>query len=148
SSSQFGVTVVPLRDEVLGNVARVLWVLFGAVLLVLVVAGANVLNLFLVRADTRQRESAIRLALGAGRAHLLRQFLTESIVLTTTSGVVALLVARVAVQQVVSAAPEGLPRIREIALLPSTYAFTMGVAVIAGIVFGMFPLTRLGNSLG
>jgi predicted permease len=145
--SQFGVEVTSLKSDVLEGLDRVLWTLLGSVLLVLVVACANVANLFLVRADSRQREAAIRIALGAGRARLLRQLLVESLLVTLVAGAAGVGIAMAAVRIVVARAPEGLPRLGEIALLPTTYVVAFALSAAAGVVFALIQSGRSAGAL-
>jgi len=147
SHFRFGVDVAPLQRETLGGIGRVLWTLFGSVALVLLIACANVANLFLVRADTRQREAAIRIALGAGRGRLAWQYLTESLLLTLAAGVAGLAVAAALTHLVKLRAPYGLPRVNDLSVLPSTYAFALAISAVAGVVFALMQLSRSDTSL-
>ncbi|HVT39630.1 MAG TPA: ABC transporter permease, partial [Gemmatimonadaceae bacterium] len=147
SHFRFGVDVAPLQRETLGGIGRVLWTLFGSVALVLLIACANVANLFLVRADTRQREAAIRIALGAGRGRLAWQYLTESLLLTIAAGVAGLAVAAALTHMVKLRAPSGLPRVGDLAVLPSTYAFALALSAVAGVVFALMQLGRSNAAL-
>ena len=144
-SVQFAVRVVPLRNEIVGNVQRVLWVLLGSVGLILLIACANVANLFLVRAEGRQREVAVRSALGASRQDILRLFLGESLALALTGGALGLALAAVGVHALVALRPEGLPRLEEIAVNGTAVAFTVAVALLAGLLVGLFAALRHGR---
>ncbi|HEU4632318.1 MAG TPA: ABC transporter permease [Gemmatimonadaceae bacterium] len=145
----FRVAVTPLAEAVLGpTVARSLWILFGAVGLVLLVACANVANLFLVRLEARRREGAIRTALGATRARLARHHLTESLVLTLGAGVAGLALARWGLPALLAVAPRSLPRITGVSLHWTAVLFDLGLAVVAGVVFGLVPLLRRDEALG
>jgi predicted permease len=139
--------VVRLRDAVVGGIARVLWILLASVGLVLLIACANVANLFLVRAEARRREIAIRSALGAERSHLAWHFLTESLLVSALGGALAIVIAYGALQTLVAVAPLGIPRLSGVALEWRSVAFTALVALGAGIVFGLFPLGRQALSL-
>ena len=130
----------PLRDEVIGNVRTALWVLQGAVGLVLLIACANVANLLLARAESRHKEFAIRTALGAGRGRILRQFLAEGLVLATVSAAVGLLLAYWGLRALLAANPESIPRAAEIGLDPTVVAVTAGLALLTGLIFGLAPL--------
>ncbi len=141
------VDVVPLRDEVVGSAGRVLWILLAAVGLVLVIACANVANLFLVRADTRRRESAIRVALGAGYMHLARQSLVESLLITGLAGLAGVLFAFLTIHILVAIAPPEIPRLSEIQLRPISVAFAVIIALGAGITFGLLQLVGISSFL-
>jgi len=120
----------------------VLWILFGAVWLVLAITCANVANLFLVRLDARNREVAIRTVIGANRLHLARQFLAESLVLTTTAGVAGLLIAAAAISLVRRAAPVGVSRVADLSLGWRTAAFAFSLSLVIGVLFGVLPVLR------
>jgi putative ABC transport system permease protein len=142
----FSTEVRPLRDVVVGEMAtRALWILFGSVCLVLLIAGANVANLFLVRLDARRRDIAMRTALGADRAHLAWHYLTESLLLTLTAGVLAVLVAKAMLGVLLALAPSELPRLAEVRLGGTAIVFALGAALLTGLVFGVLPL--LGKRL-
>ncbi|HEX6363483.1 MAG TPA: ABC transporter permease [Albitalea sp.] len=139
----FTAEVVPLRDEVVGEASTTLWIVFGGVGIVLLIACANVANLFLVRAEGRAREVAVRSALGASRAHLTRQFMTESVLLALLAGALGLFLAWAGVRTLLTLAPAALPRLSEVALRGSTLGFTFAIALVAGLLFGLFPLSHL-----
>lgn len=145
NDSTHRIQLVPLRDEVIGNVARSLWILQGAVILVLLIACANVANLLLVRAEGRHKEFAIRTALGAGRATILRQFMAEGLVLTVVGGALGLLLARWGLVALLAANPESIPRSAEISVDPRVLMFTTVVALLTATVFGLAPLLHLGQ---
>ncbi len=134
--------VRPLSADVIGDVGRVLWVLLGTVGLVLLIACANVANLFLVRAEARQQELAVRSALGASRARIARELLFESLALSLVSGVIAVFLAYGGVRLLVAMAPSGLPRLDEIAINGYVLLFTLGISLLAGVLFGVIPLLR------
>ena len=145
-SSGFATEIQPLHERVIGNYDRILWILLGAVSLVLLIACANVANLFLVRTETRRRELAVRTALGGDRAHLAWHYLTESVVLALVAGGIGLLLAYGLVRALLALAPSGIPRLDEIGLGWGSVAFAVALSLLAGITFGLFPLVRLGRS--
>ncbi len=136
--------LAPLRTEILGDVRRPLLLMFGAVSLVLLIACANVANLLLARGQARAREIAVRKALGASHARLVRQVLTESLVLAAVSAVAGVLLARSIVALVVRSAPD-IPRVADVGLDPAVLAFTGGVAVLTALVFGSLPAMQLAH---
>jgi predicted permease len=133
----------PLKDDLVGGVKRALWVLQGAVAFVLLIACANLANLMLARAESRQREFAIRSALGAGRWRLLRQFLTEGLVLAIIGGALGAVIAIAGLEALLAANPESLPRSGEITIDPVVLLFTLGVSLLTGVIFGLAPLLHL-----
>jgi putative ABC transport system permease protein len=145
----FSTEVVPLRQSVVGDmVTRALWTLFGSVALVLLIAAANVANLFLVRIDARRRDVAISTALGAGRSHLAVQYLTESLLLTLSAGVLAILLAQGLLRLLLAIAPSELPRLGEVQLGGASVVFALAVTVTAGLVFGLLPLVSARPDMG
>jgi predicted permease len=139
-----GIFVNPLKDDVIGDVAPTLLMLLGAVGFVLLIACANVANLLLARSTGRAREFAIRAALGATRGRVVRQLLTESILLAAAGGALGLLFAGWGTHAALAAIPQTLPRADEIGLDTHVLAFTMAIPVLVGIVFGLVP--ALGTS--
>ncbi|HEX6132792.1 MAG TPA: ABC transporter permease [Longimicrobiales bacterium] len=140
--SGFRASVTPVREQILGSIDRVLWMLFGAVGLVLLIACANVGNLLLVRAETRRRELALRTALGAERAHLAVHYLAESLILALGASVIGAALAYAGVKLLVALAPVTVPRLDEVALGWRSLGFTAGVALLTGVVFGLVPVLR------
>jgi len=139
---QHRAVVRPLRDQVLGNVAGSLWVLLGAVGIVLLIAWANVANLFLVRAEGRQRDLAIRRALGAERGQLIRLQLSETIIVAGLAGVVAVLLTGLTFPAFLRAAPPGIPRLDQVALDLPTILFALLAAVLSALASGAVPALR------
>jgi predicted permease len=138
----FTIDVVPLLDQVVGNVRRAVLVLLGSVTLVLLIACANVANLLLTRASARQKEVAIRTALGAGWQRLVRQLLTESVLLGVLGGAAGLLIAKAALFVVHTVNPGNIPRLEVITIDGPVLGFTFGVAILTGIIFGLAPAYR------
>jgi predicted permease len=144
SDYHFAVKVTQLRDAVVGAVAKLLWMLLGAVGIVLVIACINVANLFLVRMEARRREAAIRTALGASRTHLAWHYLTESALLSVAAGALGLAFAYGAIHILLTLAPSGVPRLTELSLDWNSVVFTAVIAIGAGVLFGSIPLARAG----
>ena len=139
---RLGPDVHPLLDDVVGNVTTVLWVVMGTVGIVLLIACANVANLFLVRAEGRQREMAIRTAIGASGRHIARQFFLESLTLGILGGVAGLGITYVGLGALISTGPQQIPRLAHITIDPTVVLFTTVVAVLSGLFFGVFPVLR------
>jgi len=137
--------VRPLSVDVIGDVGRVLWVLLGTVGLVLLIACANVANLFLVRAEGRQQELAIHSALGASRRRIAWELLSESLTLSAAGGAMGLLLAYAGIRSLVAIAPDGLPRLDEITIDRAVLAFTIGVSFVAGLLFGLIPVMKFAT---
>ena len=135
--------VEPLRDLIIGDARRSLLVMLGAVGLVLLIACANVANLLLVRASGRKRELAIRSALGASRARIIRQLLAESVLLAVAGAALGLVLGFAGVRALLAVSPAGLPRLGEngaaVAIDWHVLAFTLAVALLTGVLFGLFP---------
>jgi predicted permease len=138
----FTIDVVPLVESVVGDVRRPMLVLLGSVTLVLLIACANIANLLLTRATGRQKEVAVRIALGAGWQRLVRQLLTESLLLGLLGGAAGLLIAKAALYVVRTINPGNIPRLDAIALDGTVLAFTFGVSILTGVLFGLTPALR------
>jgi predicted permease len=138
-----GITMVPLKTDVVGEVRGILLVLLGAVGFVLLIACANVANLLLARSTGRTREFAIRSALGASPARVIRQLLTESVMLGIAGGALGLLLAKLAMRTLLTGLADVLPRADEIALDSHVLLFTAGLSILTGIVFGLAPAMKM-----
>ncbi len=138
-----GISLIPLKTDVVGDVKGILLVLLGAVSFVLLIACANVANLLLPRSTGRSREFAIRAALGASPARVIRQLLTESVLLGIAGGCIGLVLARLGMRVLVAALANSLPRSEEIALDGHVLFYTLGVSVLTGIAFGLIPALKM-----
>lgn len=139
---RFSATALPLADDVVGPVRPVLFVLLGAVGLLLLIASVNVANLLLARTDARHGEFALRTALGAGRARIVRQLVIESSVLAAAGGVAGALLATVCIEVLVALQPPNLPRIDSVGMDFRVLAFTTGVTALTGMLLGLVPALR------
>lgn len=141
----FTISVVPLMQQVVGNVRTAVLIIFGAVFLVLLIACTNVANLLLSRATTRQREIAIRAALGAGRGRVMRQLLTESILLSLMGGAVGLGITGISISIARRMHPGNIPRLGELGIDFRVLGFTFAIAILTGILFGLVPALRASH---
>jgi predicted permease len=140
--SHLGIVVIPLTQEVTGNVSTGLWLLLAGIAAVLLIACVNLANLQLARAVSRERESSIRAALGAGRKRLLQLALIESLMLAVVGGALGILFAFVGVRIFVAAAPAGLPRLNEVGVSWPVLLFAAGLSAATALVFGILPALR------
>ncbi|HEY1760677.1 MAG TPA: ABC transporter permease [Bryobacteraceae bacterium] len=145
--SQMSVRVVPLQQRLVQNARPALLVLLAAVACVLLIACANVANLLLARAATRQREISIRIALGAGRLRVARQFLTESLMLALAGGAAGLLLARWGVAALIRLGPADVPRLNTASIDAWVLAGTLGLSILTGLLFGMAPAISFSRGL-
>lgn len=134
-----GVVMTPMHEALVGNLRLGLWVVLGTVLLVLLIASANIANLLLAKAAARKREIALRTALGAGTGRLVRQFLTESLLLVIGGAVLGLILAFFTLDRLDGAVPAELLRLSDVTLAPPVLLFTGGLALLIGITFGLVP---------
>ena len=139
---QLGPAVRPLKDDVVGNVGRVLWVLLGSISILLVIACANVANLLLVRAEGRGQELAVRTALGAGWGRIARAMLVESLALGLLGGLMGLGLAYGGLRILVANGPANLPRLNELTIDLTVFAFALVISLVSGVLFGLIPIAK------
>ncbi|MFC1575782.1 ABC transporter permease [Gemmatimonadota bacterium] len=148
--ARFGPNLRPLKNDVVGNVGEVLWVLLGSVSVILLIACANVANLFLVRAEGREREMAVRTAMGAAKGRIAKEFLKESLLLGVLGGLGGVAMAFGGLKLLVALGPSQLPRLGEVSLDLRVLSFTLALSVLSGVFFGLFPILkyRKGGMIG
>jgi putative ABC transport system permease protein len=146
TNAGYSVDLVPLRDQLSGDIRSTLWMLMAAVAAVLLIACVNVAHLLLARAGAREKEIAVRTALGANPGRLVRQLLTESVLLAVIAGVIGLLVAYWGTWMLAKLAPAGLLQAEEIPMDWRVLAFTLGVSVFTGVAFGLVPALASARS--
>src|SRR6266436_8373705 len=140
--AKIGPNVRPLKQDVVGDVGSVLWVLIGSIGMVLLIACANVANLLLVRVESRRQELAVRAALGASRGRIAADVLLESVMLGLLGSTVGLALAYAALRVLASIAPAGLPRIREVGIDAPVLLFTLLISLLASVLFGAIPIFK------
>src|SRR3954471_8020811 len=145
-NQDLGIRVTPLHEDLVGGIRPVLLVLFAAVGFLLFIGCANVANLLLARAATRSREISIRAAMGASRLRLIRQLLTESVLLAVLGGIIGAVLAAWAIPLLMAMAPPALRSFKEIGLNAQVLAFSLGISVVTGILFGLVPALSSSTS--
>jgi predicted permease len=146
AAAGWSIRLVPTQEDVVGNVRTELFVLFVAVGFVLLIACVNLANLLLARSASRQREMAVRLAIGAGRGRLIVQLLTESVLLATISGAGALVTVFSLKNSLLRLAPADLPRLNEISLSPGILLFAFFISILTGLLFGLVPALQTARA--
>src|SRR5467141_5288410 len=144
--ARIGPNLRPLKQDVVGDVGKMLWVLMGSIGMVLLIACANVANLLLVRVEGRRQELAVRAALGASRGRIAGELLLESVILGLLGSMIGLGLAYVALRVLVAMAPTGLPRIHEIGLDATVLLFTLGISLLASVLFGSIPIFKYAGA--
>ena len=143
--AKMAMVVRPYRDEMVGDLSRTLWLLLGSVGIILLIAGANVANLYLVRAEGRQREVAVRTAIGATRGEIARVFLGESVGLSLIGGLLGLALAAAGVRLLLALQPEGIPRLEEMGIDGAVVGFTLLLSLAMGLFIGGLAVLRYGS---
>jgi predicted permease len=146
-AARFAPLLRPVKEDVVGDLGPVLWVLMGTIGIVLLIACANVANLLLVRAEGRQQELTVRAALGAGWGHIAHQLLVESITLSVLGGAFGLALAYGGLQLLAAMAPANLPRLADVSIDPVVLAFTLAVSLLSGLLFGLIPVVKYAGPM-
>src|SRR5271156_1748208 len=146
AAAGWSIRLVPTQEDVVGNVRTELFVLFAAVGFVLLIVCVNLANLLLARSASRQREMAIRLAVGAGRGRLIVQLLTESVLLVAISGAAALLTVFTLKNSLLRLAPADLPRLNDVSLSPGVLLFAFFISILTGLLFGLAPALQTARA--
>jgi predicted permease len=144
--AHIGPNLRPLKEDVVGDVGKMLWVLMGSIAMVLLIACANVANLLLVRVEGRRQELAVRAALGASRGRIAGELLLESVILGLLGSVIGLGLAYVSLRVLVAMAPTGLPRIHEIGIDSTVLLFTLAISLLASVLFGSIPVFKYAGA--
>jgi predicted permease len=144
--AHIGPNLRPLKQDVVGDVGKMLWVLMGSIGMVLLIACANVANLLLVRVEGRRQELAVRAALGASRGRIGGELLLESVILGLLGSMIGLGLAYIALRVLVAMAPTGLPRIHEIGIDATVLLFTLGISLLASVLFGSIPIFKYAGA--
>ena len=137
--------VAPWKERLVGDAREPLLILLGTVVFVLLIACSNLANLLLVRAESRVRERALRMALGSGRGRLIQYVLTESLLLSLAGGILGILLAFAATRALVAYGPVSIPRLHEVGINGTVLLFTTGIALLAGLLFGLIPALKAGS---
>jgi len=143
NAGQVAAVVTPLKEIIVGDVSRALWILLGTVAFVFLIACANVTNLFLVRAETRHTEMAVRAAMGAGRRSLIGTYAAEALLIAGAGGVIGLGLTFAALRALLHVAPPNIPRLHEVAIDPVVLAFTAAITILGALLLGVLPALRL-----
>jgi predicted permease len=148
TAARFGPAMRPVKQDVVGDIGSVLWLLMATVGLVLVIACANVANLLLVRAEGRRQELTIRAALGAGWSHIARHLLVESLALALLGGALGIGLAYTGLRFLVAVGPATLPRLAEISIDPMVLVFALAMSLLSAVIFGLLPIVRYAGTKG
>lgn len=148
TAARFGAALRPVKDDVIGDVGAVLWLLMGTIGVVLLIACANVANLLLVRAEGRRQEFTVRAALGAGWSHIARHLFVESVALAVMGGALGVALAYMGLRFLVAIGPATLPRLTEISIDPLVLAFALAMSFLSALLFGLMPVVRHAGARG